>query len=86
MDWEFCGYDDTTYGASKKEWVRSVLDRELPCRFRADDTETVRQFIAAGHGVGVLPRYFGDQDDELELIHADIDGAQSRKCVDGGAS
>ncbi|URK18037.1 LysR family transcriptional regulator [Thalassospira sp. GO-4] len=73
-DWEFCGYEDTAYGASKKEWVRTVLGRELPCRFRADDTETVRQFIAAGHGVGVLPRYLGDKDDRLELIHADTDG------------
>jgi len=80
MDWEFCGYEDTTYGASKREWVRTVLDRELPCRFRADDTETVRQFIAAGHGVGVLPRYFGDRDDELELIHADVEG-RSRESV-----
>ncbi|NIY76183.1 LysR family transcriptional regulator [Thalassospira sp. HF15] len=80
MYWEFCGYEDTTYGASKREWVRTVLDRELPCRFRADDTETVRQFIAAGHGVGVLPRYLGDQDEELELIHADIDG-RSRESV-----
>lgn len=80
MYWEFCGYEDTTYGAAKREWVRSVLDRELPCRFRADDTETVRQFIAAGHGVGVLPRYLGDQDEELELIHADVDG-RSRESV-----
>ncbi|PKR57197.1 LysR family transcriptional regulator [Thalassospira lohafexi] len=78
MDWEFCGYEDTAYGASKKEWVRNVLGRELPCRFRADETETVRQFIAAGHGVGVLPRYLGDKDDELELIHADVEG-QSRE-------
>jgi DNA-binding transcriptional LysR family regulator len=79
-DWEFCGYEDTTYGASKKEWVRSVLGRELPCRFRADETETVRQFITAGHGVGVLPRYLGDKDDELELIHADLLGV-SRESV-----
>ncbi|MDG4720318.1 MULTISPECIES: LysR family transcriptional regulator [Thalassospira] len=77
-DWEYCGYDDTAYGTSKKEWVRNVLGRELPCRFRAGDTETVRQFIVAGHGVGVLPRYLGDLDDRLELIHADSDG-QSRE-------
>ncbi|WP_033069414.1 LysR family transcriptional regulator [Thalassospira australica] len=80
MDWEICGYDDTAYGAAKFEFVRNVLGRELPCRFRSDETETVRQFITAGHGVGVLPRYLGDKDDELELIHADLDG-QSRESV-----
>ncbi|MET4731677.1 DNA-binding transcriptional LysR family regulator [Thalassospira sp. MBR-102] len=74
QDWEFCGYEDTSYGAAKKEWVRNIMGRELPCRFRADDTESVRQFIAAGHGVGVLPRYLADGDDRLELIRADTAG------------
>ena len=73
-DWEFCGYEDTTYGASKKDWVRKLMGRELPCRFRADDTESVRQFIAAGHGVGVLPRYLADGDSRLDLIRADTMG------------
>ncbi|WP_081944446.1 LysR substrate-binding domain-containing protein [Thalassospira australica] len=34
----------------------------------ADDTQTILTFVAAGHGVGLLPRYIADPDDRLELV------------------
>ena len=72
-DWEFCGDERSSVGEKQQNWVWQKLDRELPVRVRADDTETVRSFIAAGYGLGILPRYIGDEDRRLELIVNDED-------------
>ncbi|MDP2697390.1 LysR family transcriptional regulator [Thalassospira sp.] len=80
QDWEYCSYDNTAYGLAKREWVRHVIGRDLPCRFRANDTSSVQEFVAAGQGVGVLPRYLGDGDGRLALICADERG-ESRETI-----
>ncbi|OSQ36087.1 LysR family transcriptional regulator [Thalassospira mesophila] len=79
-NWELCGYDDTSYGLAKADWVRRLLGRDILCRLRANDTASVQEFVAAGLGVAVLPRYLGDMDKRLTLIREDEKG-ESREPI-----
>ncbi|WP_417805685.1 LysR family transcriptional regulator [Thalassospira lucentensis] len=67
-NWEFCADGRNTFGNHQRGWVWDTLNQELPVRIRADDTQTVQAFVAAGHGLGLLPRYMADEDDRLEMI------------------
>lgn len=67
-DWEFCADGYNTIHDHQQNWIWETLDRELPIRVKADDSQTVLAFVAAGHGLGLLPRYIADPDERLELI------------------
>ncbi|AJD51275.1 transcriptional regulator, LysR family [Thalassospira xiamenensis M-5 = DSM 17429] len=77
-EWEFCSEERNSRGEWQQAWVWKKLGRQLPVRVRADDTETVRSFIVAGYGLGILPRYIGDEDKRLELVLRDDDCEISR--------
>ncbi|MDG4720320.1 MULTISPECIES: LysR family transcriptional regulator [Thalassospira] len=70
-DWEFCGDGRNTFGDYQQGWVWQTIDAKLPMRVKADDTQTVLAFVAAGHGLGLLPRYMADLDDRLEMVFDD---------------
>jgi DNA-binding transcriptional LysR family regulator len=70
-DWEFCADGRNTFGDYQQGWVWETLERELPVRVKADDSQTVLAFVAAGHGLGLLPRYMADEDDRLEVVADD---------------
>lgn len=69
--WEFCADGRSTFGDYQQGWVWDTLGEELPARVKADDTQTVQAFVAAGHGLGLLPRYMADSDERLELVFDD---------------
>jgi DNA-binding transcriptional LysR family regulator len=70
-NWEFCADGRNTFGDYQQGWVWDTLERELPVRVKADDTQTVQAFVATGHGLGLLPRYMADEDDRLEVVADD---------------
>ncbi|MCC4241236.1 LysR family transcriptional regulator [Thalassospira povalilytica] len=77
-DWEFCADGRNTFGDYQQGWVWETLEQELPMRVKADDSQTVLAFVAAGHGLGLLPRYMADLDDRLELVFDDKLGEVSK--------
>ncbi|MHC8492751.1 LysR family transcriptional regulator [Thalassospira sp. SM2505] len=77
-DWEFCSDGRNTFGDYQQGWVWETIDAKLPMRVKADDTQTVLAFVAAGHGLGLLPRYMADSDDRLEMIFDDKLGEVSK--------
>jgi len=77
-DWEFCADGHNTIGEYQQGWVWETLNRKLPIRVKADDSQTVMAFVSAGHGLGLLPRYMADLDDCLELIADDEFGEVSK--------
>ncbi len=77
-DWEFCADGGFSFGDYQQAWVWKMLNRQLPVRVRADDSQTVRAFVAAGHGLGLLPRYMADVDDRLERVFDDAPGEISK--------
>ncbi|MEE3046208.1 LysR family transcriptional regulator [uncultured Thalassospira sp.] len=77
-DWEFCADGRNTFGDYQQGWVWETLEQELPMRVKADDSQTVLAFVAAGHGLGLLPRYMADLDDRLELVFDDTLGEVSK--------
>ena len=77
-DWEFCADGRNTFGDYQQGWVWETLEQELPMRIKADDSQTVLAFVAAGHGLGLLPRYMADLDDRLELVFDDKLGEVSK--------
>ncbi len=77
-DWEFCADGRNTFGDYQQGWVWETLEQKLPMRVKADDSQTVLAFVAAGHGLGLLPRYMADLDDRLELVFDDKLGDVSK--------
>ena len=77
-DWEFCADGRNTFGDYQQGWVWETLEQKLPMRVKADDSQTVLAFVAAGHGLGLLPRYMADLDDRLELVFDDKLGEVSK--------
>lgn len=77
-DWEFCADGRNTFGDYQQGWVWETLNGELPTRVKADDSQTVLAFVAAGHGLGLLPRYMADPDERLELVFDDELGEVSK--------
>lgn len=77
-DWEFCADGRTAYHDYQQKWVWETLGRQLPVRVTADDSQTVLAFVAAGHGLGLLPRYLADMDDRLERVVDDKLGEVSK--------
>lgn len=77
-DWEFCADGRNSFGDYQQGWVWEQLKRKLPMRVKSDDTQTVLAFVAAGYGLGLLPRYLADEDDRLELVTDDVTNELSK--------
>lgn len=77
-DWEFCADGRNSFGDYQQGWVWEQLNRQLPMRVKSDDTQTVLAFVAAGYGLGLLPRYLADEDDRLELVTDDVTNELSK--------
>ncbi|WP_430474803.1 LysR family transcriptional regulator [Thalassospira lucentensis] len=77
-EWEFCPDGSNRFGDYQQKWVWKVLERKLLMRVKADDSQTILAFVAAGHGLALLPRYMADLDDRLEIVIDDKKGEASK--------
>src|SRR5512134_2327394 len=64
---EWLVLDESLSHAPQARWLREHVPQTRG-HFRFDSLEAVRQGVRAGLGVGVLPRFVGDADKELERL------------------
>lgn len=61
---EYVGYDAALDHVAQQQWLLS-LARGRPLAFRSNELACLHQAVAAGLGLGVLPRFIGDVDARL---------------------
>ena len=59
----------TPFGSEDTQtWVRQTLGRETKATMQSNSTDLIKEYIAAGNGVAVLPCYVGEGDQRLRRI------------------
>ncbi|HLS82835.1 MAG TPA: LysR family transcriptional regulator [Steroidobacter sp.] len=67
---EYVGYDEALDHVRPQQWL-FALARGRPLVFRSSELACLHQAVVAGIGLGVLPRFIGDQDSRLARVPVD---------------